>query len=99
MPRIEVDEREWGRASPAARRALRAFRPLLRDRPERAGDRLRPALVPKRFRELPNLYRLELQDGWRALYSITRARHEADVVVRVVFVGNHARYDRLFGYS
>jgi len=93
---VTVDPREFSRASPEARRRLRALALQLRTRPF-LGEKIRRDLVPSRFRTLPNLHRLALPDGWRALYTVathpTQGRE-----VRIVFVADHKRYDRLFGY-
>lgn len=63
-----------------------------------AGDRIRRELWPKRFRGLANLFRIELPEAYRAVYTVLtfpgRPRE-----VRIVWVGNHKRYDRLFGYA
>lgn len=62
------------------------------------GDRIRRNLWPKQFRELPNLFRFELPDAHRGVYSVlTYPGNEREV--RIVWLGNHKQYDRLFGYS
>lgn len=44
-----------------------------------------------------NLYKLELADGWRALYTIgSRGPHRIVMVLEVV---RHKEYERLMGYS
>lgn len=93
---VTVDEAEFARAPAAQARKLRALAKQLRDRPF-LGNRIRREQFPKRFTRLPNLFRLELPDGWRALYTVAThpaARRE----IRIVFVGDPRRYDRLFGY-
>ena len=59
------------------------------------GERIKRALIPKRFRDLPDLFRLELPEGWRALYTVASRPGGA----RVVRIDNHTRSDRLFGYG
>lgn len=63
------------------------------------GERIQRALWPKPFRLFPNLFRLALPQGRRALYTI-RAAPDEDVkgVVEIVWIGTHKEYDRLFGY-
>ena len=62
------------------------------------GDRITRKLWPKPFRALPNLFRFELPQAHRGVYTVLthpgRARE-----VRIVWLGNHKKYDRLFGYS
>jgi hypothetical protein len=49
-----------------------------------------------RLGELPNLYRLDLPGGWRALYFVaTDERRRSAFVFEVV---RHAEYDRMLGY-
>jgi hypothetical protein len=62
------------------------------------GDRIRRELWPKEFRHLPNLFRFELPDAHRGVYSVlTHPGREREI--RIVWLGSHKRYDRLFGYS
>jgi hypothetical protein len=94
---VVVDEREFRAAGEAQRRKLREFAARLRQRPF-LGDRIPRRLVPRHFRDLPNLFRLELPGGWRALYTVATAPL-AGTQVRVVWIGDHTRYDRLFGHG
>ncbi len=88
---VVVDEREFRAAGEAQRRKLREFAARLRQRPF-LGDRIPRRLVPRPFRDLPNLFRLELPGGWRALYTVATAPL-AGTQVRVVWIGDHARYN------
>jgi hypothetical protein len=45
---------------------------------------------------LRNLYKVELRDGWRALYTV--GSRGADRVVLVLEVVDHKAYERLMGY-
>lgn len=65
------------------------------------GDPIRKSLIPaalKRKYKIDNLWRLELPDGWRALYTIASlpAGQPQIIVLRML---SHKDYDRLFGYS
>lgn len=94
---VAVDEREFRAAGEAQRRKLRGFAARLRQRPF-LGDRIPKRLVPRQFRDLPNLFWLELSGRWRALFTVATAPL-AGTQVRVVWIGDHARYDHLFGYG
>ena len=62
------------------------------------GDRLRKNLWPRQFKDLPNLFRFELPDAYRGVYSVlTYPGQEREI--RIVWIGNHKQCDRLFGYS
>ena len=92
-----VDERDFRAAGAAQRRKLREYAMRLREKPF-LGDRIPRRLLSKSFRDLPNLFRLELPGGWRALYTVASSPTKG-TQVRIVWVGNHTRYNRLFGYS
>jgi hypothetical protein len=94
---VLVAEEEFRRARPAQRAKLREVAARLRKEPF-LGDRIPQRLVPKRFRRYPNLFRLELPGAWRALNSVL-GDSSRGLEVRVVWVGDHTRYDRLFGYG
>jgi hypothetical protein len=61
------------------------------------GDRIPRRLMPREFKGLPNLFRLELPDGWRALYTVASSPSEG-TQVRILWIGSHSRFDRLLGY-
>ena len=61
-------------------------------------DRIRRNLWPKPFRHLPNLFRFELPAAHRGVYSALTYPGQAREI-RIVWLGNHKRYDRIFGYS
>ena len=91
---VVVDEKEFRRAGRPQRRKLRELARRLRDEPF-LGNRIRREQVPHALADLPNLLRLELPESWRALYTVistARGHH-----VRIVWIGDHKRYERLFG--
>lgn len=94
---VLVDEREFRAAGPAQQAKLRQHARRLREEPF-LGDRIPLERVPNRFRSLPNLFRLELPEGWRGLYTVASSPM-AGTQIRIVWVGDHKRYDRLFGYG
>ncbi len=66
-----------------------------------AGDQVPKSHIPealKRKYGIDNLWRLELPEGWRALYTIASRPSEGTTVI-VLRILSHAEYDRLFGYS
>ncbi|MFA5860181.1 MAG: hypothetical protein WDA16_00660 [Candidatus Thermoplasmatota archaeon] len=94
---VAVDEREWAAAPPLQQGAIRRHVLRLKSDPAGLGERIQTERVPKKFHHYGNLYRLALPEGWRALYTI-RVRKDVPPGVRIVFIGDHKRYDRLFGY-
>lgn len=99
MPDIEVvvDEERFLAAGPQQQRKLRELANRLRTEPF-LGDRIQRKLIPKRFRDPPNLFRLELPEGWRALYTVASAPTKGSQV-RILWTGGHTAYDRLFGHG
>ena len=93
---VVVDEGEFRRAPSPQRRKLRQLGRRLREEPY-LGDRIRQGLWPAKFRLMPNLYRLELPDGWRALYTVSTHPRTGDMV-KIVWIGDHRQYERLFGF-
>jgi len=66
------------------------------------GDKIDKSLWPKKCRQLgiENLYRYLLSNrspGWRLLYTVTK-KGDIKILIAVVDVLNHHRYDRMFGY-
>jgi len=93
---VVVDEKEFRLSGDLHRRKLREYVAGLKKEPF-LGDRIPRRLVPKRFRELLNLFRLELPEGWRALYTVASGP-AAGTQIRIVWMGNHTRYERLLGF-
>ncbi len=92
-----MDEDEFRAAGEKQRKKLRGLAARLRREPF-LGDRIRRTLVPPPFRNLPSLFRLELPEGWRALYTVA-SRPTLGNQIRIVWIGDHKRYERLFGYN
>jgi len=99
LPEIEVlvDEDEFRATGEKQRKKLRELASRLRREPF-LGDRIRRSLIPRPFRDMPNLFRLELPDGWRALYTVA-SRAPLESQLRFVWIGDHKRCARLFGYD
>ena len=56
-----------------------------------------PAYYTKKYGELPNLWKYNLNDSWRLVYFITGAGGEPLSVVLEWM--NHKEYERRFGYA
>lgn len=94
---VYVDERLFSRLSQKRREHTREAVKRLRERPM-LGKRIKRRQIPRRFKELPNLFRLTLPDGWRLLYTL--ASHPGfGAEIHIMWVGDHTSYDRLFGYG
>lgn len=71
---------------------------ILRDNPQ-FGDPIAKRLIPKtlKARGIQNIYRAELSNYWRLLYTLEGTRIE--VFVFVLTIVDHKHYDELFGYK
>ncbi len=60
------------------------------------GDNIKKNLIPKEL-NVPNLWRIEISNFWRMLYTIRG--DEIEVVCFVLGIMNHKKYNKLFGYK
>jgi|SRR6266508_2987289 len=96
----EEAAKERGRLDRVQQKKLLWWRDRLARDPT-AGDNIRKALIPRALMRrygIENLWRIELPDGWRALYTIA-ARAGIRPQVRILRILTHKEYDRLLGYS
>lgn len=66
-----------------------------------AGDHISKSKIPDSLRKeygIDNLWRIELPEGWRALYTVI-SRPSEETTVSILRILSHKEYDRLFGYS
>ena len=56
---------------------------------------------PKEFIKhgIKNLYRIELSNYWRMLYTLTDGESQIEIVAFVLDVLDHKDYDKKFGYK
>ena len=105
MPRYRVlvseeAARARRRLSDAQDRKLLWWRDRL-SRDPTVGDNIRKDLIPRSLRrkfDLDNLWRVELPDAWRVLYTIA-AQPGREPEVLILRILSHKEYGRLFGYS
>ena len=71
---------------------------VLKDNPQ-YGDPIRKALIPHELKKLgvQNLYRVELSNYWRMLYTIEG--NTVEVFLFVLNIVDHTQYNKLFGYK
>src|SRR3989344_3011084 len=79
-------------------RSIQRVRELLKNNPF-AGDQVPKRLIPNKYilkYDVDNLWRIELSDRWRLVYTITGDKVE--IITFVLDIFNHKDYDRVFGY-
>lgn len=95
--RITADSNQVERLPQAVQDALRSkVKPAFLADPF-WGDKIRRELWPKRFKQSPNLFRFELPDAHRAVYSVLTYPGQSREI-RIVWLGNHKQCNHLFGY-
>jgi len=71
---------------------------LIRDNPH-MGDSIAKVLIPREYKNkylAKNLYRVELPNYWRMLYTISD--EELKIIAFIIDVVDHKDYDKKFGY-
>ncbi len=70
---------------------------ILKDNPQ-YGDPIKKELIPDSLKKtgITNLYRVELSNFWRMLYTIEGTRVE--IFVFILNIVDHPAYNKLFGY-
>ena len=64
------------------------------------GDNIAKALIPKEYvikYNAKNLWRVELTNFWRMLYTIKG--DQIEVICFIIEIINHDRYNKIFGYK
>lgn len=71
---------------------------LLKENPQ-FGDPIAKRLIPIKFKQqgIQNLYRVELSNYWRLLYTLEGTTVE--IFAFVLSIVDHKEYDKLFGYK
>lgn len=70
---------------------------LLRD--VQLGEPIQKKRRPKNLRDYHTLFLVpELPHRFRAIYEVSSASPQKPIIVTVVWIGDHAEYDKLFGY-
>jgi len=66
------------------------------------GDPMAKAKIPGVYFAaygITNLFRVELSNYWRMLYSVVNGATESELTVFVVEILDHKEYDKRFGYK
>lgn len=71
---------------------------ILRENPQ-FGDPISKNLIPKELRKqgIKNLYRIELSNHWRMIYTIEG--NMLEVFLFILNISNHKDYNKFFGYK
>jgi len=66
------------------------------------GDPIAKSLIPKEYinkYEVTNLFRIELPNFWRMLYSLIDGETKIEIIAFVIDIIEHEDYNKKFGYK
>ncbi len=71
---------------------------ILKENPQ-FGDPIAKKIIPKSLRDIgiQNLYRVELSNYWRLIYTIEG--NKIEIFLFVLNIVDHKDYNKLFGYK
>jgi len=93
----ELKKRNDGEAQSIIRSVERVIE-VLKQNPQ-FGDPLKKDLIPESYKKqgIKNLYRVELSNFWRMLYTIEGDKIE--IFVFILNISDHPEYNKLLGYK
>lgn len=65
------------------------------------GNPIAKNLIPIEYKskyDVKNLFRIELPDFWRMLYTLTNNGSDTEIIVFILDIINHDIYNKKFGY-
>lgn len=66
------------------------------------GDPIAKKLIPKEYITkygVTNLFRIELPNYWRMLYTLTEGESQIEIIAFILDVIDHKTYNKKFGYE
>ena len=66
------------------------------------GNPIKKSLIPREYiekYEITNLFRVELPNFWRMLYTLTEGETTIEIISFVLDIINHKEYNKKFGYK
>jgi len=102
LNRIVGTEKKKGIESSFHQTILRSIKKgieLLKKNPF-AGNQIPKRLIPGKYikkYDADNIWRIELADRWRLIYTITG--NKLEIISFIISIFNHKGYDKIFGYK
>lgn len=102
LNRIVGDELQRGVTSSVHQSILRSVQRVkgwLKENPF-AGEQVQKSLIPQYYINkycVTNLWRIDLSDYWRLIYTIQS--NEVEIIDFVLNIVDHKKYDKIFGYK
>ncbi len=94
-------ESETSKTERTILRAIKQKGELIKANPH-YGDPISKKLIPKEYLEryeITNLFRIELPNFWRMLYTLTEGETKIEVIAFVLDIIDHPTYNKKFGYK
>jgi hypothetical protein len=66
------------------------------------GDPMAKKLIPGEYKikyGVTNLFRVELSNFWRMLYTLTNDKNEIEIIAFILEISDHDQYDKRLGYK
>jgi hypothetical protein len=66
------------------------------------GNPISKKLIPIKYKNkygVTNLFRVELPNYWRILYTLTEGETKIEIIAFVLGIMSHKKYNKLFGYK
>ena|SRR3989344_8797637 len=66
------------------------------------GDPISKNLIPEEYKRkynITNLFRVELPQFWRMLYTLTNNETEIEIIAFILEIVDHKEYNKKFGYK
>ncbi len=102
LNRIVGDELQRGVTSSVHQsifRSVERVKGWLKENPF-AGEQVQKSLIPSYYLKkygITNLWRIDLSDYWRLVYTIQS--NEVEIIDFVLNIVDHKKYDKIFGYN
>ncbi len=80
-------------------RSIHRVRNLIKQNPF-VGDQVPKKQIPRKYTlkyDVDNVWRIELTDRWRLVYTISGNRVE--IITFIIDIFDHKEYDKVFGYK
>ena len=81
--------------------AIKQKSELIRENPH-YGDPVSKKLIPGEYKikyGITNLFRVELPNFWRMLYTLTEGETKIEIIAFVIDIIDHQTYNKKFGYK
>ncbi|MFH1452203.1 MAG: hypothetical protein ABIF88_03460 [archaeon] len=82
-------------------KAIKDKSKLIKENPQ-YGDPISKKLIPKEYIKkysINNLFRVELPNYWRMLYSLEEGDSRIEIIAFVLEIMSHKKYNKRFGYK